>query len=76
MSKKLVILGVATVMALTTAACGRMADLESPRKRTERSMRSADAEHLPEPATSIRPNREAPMDGVSNPYDGGGNRPQ
>ena len=77
MNKKLMILGLMTSMALSAAACGRMADLESPRPKTERAMRGAGDDNLPEPATVNRPNREMPMDGgITNPYDGAGNRPQ
>jgi uncharacterized protein (DUF2461 family) len=42
---------VAGALALLTSACGRMADLESPVRQTERAPRDSRAPHLPEPAT-------------------------
>ncbi|MFN3559939.1 MAG: hypothetical protein ACK4UQ_11715 [Brevundimonas sp.] len=77
--KKLVIAGVAALIAVSAAACGRMADLDAPpAKRTERGMRDDRARSLPEPATVNRPNREMPIDGGpgSNPFDGAGNTPR
>ena len=77
--KKLAIAGVAALIAVSAAACGRMADLDAPpAKRTERGMRDGRAAGLPEPATVNRPNREMPIDGGpgSTPLDGAGNRPR
>ena len=76
--KMIVRVGVAALIAVSAAACGRMADLEAPPAReTERGMRDERARSLPEPSTQNRPNRQAPIDGgpSSNPYDGPGNRP-
>lgn len=76
--KKRIVLGLVGLMAVSTTACGRMADLDAPpAKRTERGMRDANAESLPEPATVNRPNREQPIEGgpASSPFDGPGNRP-
>ena len=77
--KKLVLAGVAALIAVSASACGRMADLDAPpAKRTERSMRDGRAPGLPEPATVNRPNRELPIDGGpgSTPFDGAGNTPR
>jgi predicted small lipoprotein YifL len=77
--KKLVLAGVAALIAVSAAACGRMADLDAPpAKRTERGMRDERAPGLPEPSTVNRPNRELPIDGGpgSNPFDGAGNSPR
>jgi hypothetical protein len=53
-----------------------MADLEAPERRTERGMRSSNAEDLPEPATQNRPNSQVPIDGgPSSPYGGAGATP-
>ena len=59
----LIVLGAA---ALATSACGRMADLESPRRETERAPRSSQAPALPEPATLNRPSSSVPIDGGPN----------
>src|SRR5690606_5629540 len=57
--KKLAVAALAALIAASAAGCGRMADLDAPpAKRTERSMRGAKAESLPEPATINRPNRQ------------------
>ncbi|GAA0651411.1 hypothetical protein [Brevundimonas lenta] len=75
--KKLLIVG-AALLAVSTAACGRMADLDAPPARaTERGMRDEGAKSLPEPGAVNAPNRELPIDGgpSSNPYDGPGNSP-
>lgn len=77
--KKLVVAGVAALIAVSAAACGRMADLDAPpAKRTERGMRDERAPGLPEPATVNRPNREMPIDGgpSSSPFSGSGNSPR
>jgi len=76
--KKIVIVGVAALIAGSAAGCGRMADLEAPpAKRTERSMRDGRAPGLPEPATVNRPPSQIPIDGgpSSNPYGGSGANP-
>ena len=75
--KKLAVAGLAALIAASAAGCGRMADLEAPRRATERGMRDANAEGLPEPATINRPNREVPVEGGpgSTPFDGPGNSP-
>jgi predicted small lipoprotein YifL len=76
--KKLVVAGLCALIAVSAAACGRMADLEAPpARKTERSMRSASAPHLPEPATINRPNRQQPIDGgpSASPFGGSGNNP-
>jgi predicted small lipoprotein YifL len=76
--KKLLLAGVAALIAVSASACGRMADLDAPpAKATERSMRGERAPGLPEPATVNQPNRTLPIDGGpgSNPYDGPGNDP-
>ena len=75
--KKLVLLGAAALIA-AAAGCGRMADLEAPRRATERGMRDANAESLPEPATVYRPPSQQPIDGgpSSNPYGGSGSDPR
>ena len=72
--KKTVILAGALALTLTTAlaGCGRMADLESPVRETERAPRGSDAlETLPEPATINRPSSQQPIDGgPSDPIGG------
>ena len=69
MRKTLIVAG---VLALLTAACGRMADLESPRPAPERATRDRWAGHLPEPATVNRPSSSMPIDGgPSNPIGAG-----
>jgi predicted small lipoprotein YifL len=76
--KKIVVVGVAALIAASSAACGRMADLDAPpAKRTERSMRSERAPSLPEPATVYRPPSVQPIDGGPNtsPYSGPGAQP-
>lgn len=63
--KKLILAGAVALMALSAAACGRMADLEAPtRRETERAPRGSDAlETLPEPATVNRPSSQQQIDG-------------
>lgn len=74
--KKLILAGAVALMALSTAACGRMADLEPPQARngreTERAPRGSDAlDTLPEPATVNRPSSQQPIDGgPTNPIGG------
>lgn len=72
--RKLIACGAAALMALSTAACGRMADLEAPpAKKTERAMRSGQAQPLPNPATVNKPSSQLPIDGgPSNPFSGSG----
>jgi hypothetical protein len=75
---KLVVAGACALIAVSAAACGRMADLDAPpARKTERAMRSASAPPLPEPAMINRPNRELPIDGgpSSSPFGGSGNNP-
>ena len=59
-------------LALSAAACGRMADLEAPAPReTERAMRDKYAPDLPDPATLNRPSSQMPIDGgPANPFGG------
>ncbi|MFN3669932.1 MAG: hypothetical protein ACK4VY_11525 [Brevundimonas sp.] len=76
--KKIVVAGAAALIALSTAACGRMADLDAPPARqTERGMRDERGPSLPEPATINRPPSQMPIDGgpSSSPYGGSGSRP-
>jgi len=76
--KKIVLLGAAALITASTAACGRMADLDAPpAKQTERSQRDARAPSLPEPATVYRPPSTQPIDGGPNtsPYSGPGAHP-
>ena len=72
--KKLILAGAVALMALSAAACGRMADLEAPitpRRETERAPRGADADNLPDPATINRPSSQQPIDGgPPNPIGG------
>ena len=74
--KKLIVLGALAVMAVSAAACGRMADLEAPQPKdgartTERAPRDAWAPHLPDPATVNRPSSQVPIDGgPTNPLGG------
>lgn len=74
--KRLVVTGLlALSLSASLAGCGRMADLEAPpARKTERGMRDAHAEPLPDPATINRPPSQIPIDGgpSSNPYDGPG----
>lgn len=75
---KIVVWGVAALIAVSAAGCGRMADLDAPPAReTERSQRSASAPGLPEPATVYRPPSTQPIDGGPNtsPYSGPGAQP-
>lgn len=74
---KLTALGLVALIAASTAACGRMADLEAPPARqTERSQRSGDGPAPTDPATVYRRPMEQPIDGAgSNPYSGGGAYP-
>jgi len=78
--KKLVLAGVAALIAVSVSGCGRMADLDAPpAKRTERSLPSGDGPRGPtEPATIYRPPSQAPIDGgpSSNPYGGSGSNPR
>jgi hypothetical protein len=77
--KKLIVVGVVALIAVSASACGRVADLDAPpAKQTERGMRDGRAPGLPEPGTVNRPNRELPIDGGpgSNPFDGAGNSPR
>jgi hypothetical protein len=73
-------LGTLALIALLAAACGRMADLDSPAPReTERAPRDARAPNLPDPATINRPSSQMPIDGgPSNPIGGtaAGREPQ
>ena len=48
MKKTLILAG---LLALSVAGCGRMADLESPRRETERAPRSSRAPHESQQAT-------------------------
>ena len=64
--------------AVALSGCGRMGDLESPYRETERAPRSARSPGLPEPATVNRPSSQQPIDGgPSNPIGGtaAGNEP-
>ena len=77
--KKLVLVGVAALIAISASACGRMADLEAPpAKRTERSLPDARGPGPVEPATVYRPPSQQPIDGgpSSNPYGGSGTNPR
>ena len=76
--KTIVISGLVALAALSTAACGRMADLEAPPARqTERAPRDANGEPIPEPATVNRPPSQLPIDGgpSSSPFGGPGSTP-
>ncbi len=76
--KKIALAGLAALIAVSAAGCGRMADLDAPpAKQTERGMRDERAPNLPEPATVYRPPSQAPIDGgpSSSPYGGSGNKP-
>jgi predicted small lipoprotein YifL len=76
--KKIVLAGVAALIAVSAAGCGRMADLDAPPARqTERGMRDERARNLPEPATVNRPPSQMPIDGgpSSSPYGGSGANP-
>ena len=66
---KLILLGGIALIALSTAACGKMADLEAPPAReTERAQRDRWAPKLEDPATINRPSTQVPIDGgPSNP---------
>ena len=62
--KKLILIGACALMAVSTAACGRMADLEAPPAReTERAQRDRWAPKLEDPATVNRPSTQTPIDG-------------
>ncbi|MBU2125982.1 MAG: hypothetical protein KJ679_08220 [Alphaproteobacteria bacterium] len=78
--KKIIVMGVAALIAVSAAGCGRMADLDAPPARqTERAPRDARAPHLPDPATINRPSSQMPIDGgPSNPIGGtaAGREPQ
>ena len=71
--KKIVVAGLAALIAVSAAGCGRMADLDAPpAKQTERAVRDRDAPSLPEPATMNRPSSSIPIDGgPSNPIGAG-----
>ena len=76
--KKIVLAGVAALIAVSAAGCGRMADLDAPPAReTERGMRDERAPGLREPATVNRPPSQVPIDGgpSSSPYGGSGSNP-
>jgi predicted small lipoprotein YifL len=75
--KTLIVSGLMAVIAASTAACGRMADLEAPpAKQTERSQRSGQGPAPTDPATVYRRPMEQPIDGAgSNPYSGSGAYP-
>jgi len=76
--KKLILVGAVALLALGAASCGRMADLEAPPAReTERSVRGAWGEDIPEPATVNRPPSQMPIDGgpSSSPFGGSGSTP-
>lgn len=70
--KKIITAGALALIAVSAAACGRMADLEAPAPRqTERAPRDAWAKSLPDPATVNRPSSQVPIDGgPSNPIGG------
>ncbi len=75
--RAVLILAAGAVVALS--GCGRMGELESPYRETERAPRSARAPGLPEPATVNRPSSQQPIDGgPSNPVGGtaAGREPQ
>jgi len=78
--KKLFAAGALALIALSSAACGRMADLEAPAPReTERAMRDARAPAPVDPATVNAPSSQVPIDGgPSNPIGGtaAGREPQ
>ena len=62
--KKILVTGVAALIAVSASACGRMADLEAPAPReSERAPRDAWARDLPDPATVNRPSSQVPIDG-------------
>lgn len=69
---KIVVAGALALLAVSTAACGRMADLEAPQPReTERAPRDTNAPALPDPATINRPSSQQPIDGgPTNPFGG------
>ena len=61
---KLLLSGSLALIALSSTACGRMADLEAPQAReTERAPRDASTRSLPDPATINRPSNQVPIDG-------------
>ena len=70
--KTLITLGALALLALSTAACGRMADLEAPQPRqTVRAPRDDYARCIPDPSTINRPPSQVPIDGgPSNPIGG------
>ncbi len=61
MKKTLILMG---ALALLTAGCGRMADLESP--APERATRDRSSPSLPDPAMVNRPSSSVPIDGGPN----------
>ena len=62
--KKLIAAGALALIAVSAAACGRMADLETPAPRkTERAPRDARAPAPVDPATVNRPSSQVPIDG-------------
>ena len=62
--KKILVTGLAALIAVSASACGRMADLEAPAPReSERAPRDAWARDLPDPATVNRPSSQNQIDG-------------
>ena len=62
--KKILVTGIAALIAVSASACGRMADLEAPAPReSERAPRDAWARDLPDPATVNRPSSQNQIDG-------------
>ena len=57
--------------AVLLSGCGRMGELESPHRETERAPRSARSPGLPEPATINRPSSQQEIDGGPNNPIGG-----
>ena len=57
--------------AVALSGCGRMGELESPYRETERAPRSARSPGLPEPATINRPSSQQEIDGGPNNPIGG-----
>jgi hypothetical protein len=67
--RPLILAGALAVLALS--GCGRMADLEAPRRETERAPRDASAPAPAEPATVNRPPSQLPIDGGPPDHIGG-----
>ncbi len=62
-------MGLAAVLILSAAACGRMGELEPPGRETERAPRGPDADPITEPSTVNRPPSQVPIDGAPrNPF--------